>query len=85
MGEDYRRVRYKLTDRYLAFWFAFILGNDSLLAQNNFEAARQDFLRRFDDFSVRALEQFFLDASGKVNDLQRWEPGGIVEATMKLT
>lgn len=61
LGEDYRRVRYKLTDRYLAFWFAFILGNDSLLAQNNFEAARQDFLRRFDDFSGRALKQFFLE------------------------
>lgn len=61
LGEDYRRVRYKLTDRYLAFWLAFILGNDSLLAQNNFEAARQDFLRRFDDFSGRALEQFFLE------------------------
>ena len=38
-----------------------LLGAALARTENNFEAARQDFLRRFDDFSVRALEQFFLD------------------------
>lgn len=57
---NYRRTRYKMTDRYLEFWFNFVDGQASLLAQNNYEAMRQGFVSAYPTFSGHALEQCFL-------------------------
>ena len=61
LSPNYRRTRYQITDRYLAFWFSFVAGQSSLLAQNNFDGMRKGFLSAYSDFSGRALEQCFKD------------------------
>ncbi len=72
---NYRKVRYKMTDRYLMFWFSFVQGNQSLLERGNFKAAREDFLARYETFSGRALEQCFLEklkASSRFSLVGSW-------------
>ena len=60
LSPNYRRTRYKMTDRYLEFWFNFVDGQASLLAQNSYEAMRQGFVSAYPTFSGHALEQCFL-------------------------
>ncbi len=54
-----RKVRYRLKDRYLNFWFNFVLKNSARASLNDFKGMRRDFLNGYPEFAGRALEQFF--------------------------
>lgn len=74
-AKNERKGRYRIADRYLLFWFAFVQSNEQLMAQNNFEALKAEFLNRYETFSGRALEQAFFDTfreSKKFETLGRW-------------
>ena len=75
LSPNYRRTRYKLTDRYLAFWFSFVAREASLQAQNNYEAMCRQFLTGYAEFSGSALEQSFLEtlrASHLFSEIGPW-------------
>ena len=75
LSPKYRRTRYKMTDRYLEFWFTFVDGQAGLLSQNNYKAMRQGFVSAYPTFSGHALEQCFLQTltdSHRFTDIGPW-------------
>lgn len=72
---DYRRVRYELSDRYLAWWLAFIQGAESELSQNRYAEMRDAFLAGYAAFSRPALRDCFtsiLLESGRFREVGPW-------------
>lgn len=70
-----RKGRYRISDKYLSFWFAFVQAKEALIAQNNFEALKNEFLAQYETFSGRVLEQAFFDIfreSKNFKTLGRW-------------
>lgn len=59
LPKSMRKVRYRLKDQYLNFWFNFVLRNSAALSLNDFKGMRRDFLCGYAEFSGRALMQFF--------------------------
>ncbi|MDD7441257.1 MAG: DUF234 domain-containing protein [Sutterellaceae bacterium] len=59
LPKSMRKVRYRLKDRYLNFWFNFVLKNSARASLNDFKGMRRDFLNGYPEFAGRALEQFF--------------------------
>ena len=56
---DYRKVRYSLNDPYLAFWYAFVHRERTLLNAHQFEELKRRFRQQYADFSGRTLEGWF--------------------------
>ena len=56
---DYRKVRYSLNDPYLAFWYAFVHRERTLLNAHQFEELKRRFRQQYADFSGRTLEWWF--------------------------
>ncbi len=70
-----RGVRYKMTDRFLIFWFRFIQSNQQLIGSNNTTELRARIRSQWENFSGRALEQYFLEQfldSGKYTHIGQW-------------
>ncbi|MDO4936824.1 MAG: DUF234 domain-containing protein [Sutterellaceae bacterium] len=70
-----RGVRYKMTDRFLIFWFRFIQSNQQLIGSNNTTELRARIRSQWENFSGRALEQYFLEQfldSGKYTHVGQW-------------
>lgn len=70
-----RGLRFKMTDRFLMFWFSFIHGQQDKIEANNFIGLKESFKAQFADFSGRALEQFFLEKlreTGRYSALGSW-------------
>ncbi len=75
VSENRRGVRYKMSDRFLMFWFTFIQGQQEKIEANNFIGMKENTLNRFNDFSGRALEQYFLEKlreTGRYSALGQW-------------
>lgn len=72
-----RGVRRQITDNFLNFWFAFIQSNRQLVGANKIEELRSVIRSQWEDFSERALKQYFLkrfqDSDGFTHVGQWWD------------
>ena len=56
----YKKSRFKMSDRYLMFWFAF-LNDPQRIGAGNFSSIKENILTHYETFSGRALEQYFFE------------------------
>ena len=56
----YKKSRFKMSDRYLMFWFAF-LNDPQRIGAGNFPSIKENILAHYETFSGRALEQYFFE------------------------
>ena len=56
----YKKSRFKMSDRYLMFWFAF-LNDPQRIGAGNFPSIKENILTHYETFSGRALEQYFFE------------------------
>ncbi len=70
-----RRTSFRMTDRFLMFWFAFIQNSQQLIAANNYEQLKADAIQRYETYSGRVLEQYFFEKlreTGQYTALGQW-------------
>lgn len=70
----YKKSRFKMTDRYLMFWFAF-LNDPQRIGAGNFQSIKDNIFGHYETFSGRALEQYFLEkykSESKYTHLGQW-------------
>ena len=70
----YKKSRFKMTDRYLMFWFAF-LNDPQRIGAGNFRSIKDNIFGHYETFSGRALEQYFLEkykSESRYTHLGQW-------------
>lgn len=70
----YKKSRFKMTDRYLMFWFAF-LNDPQRIGAGNFQSIKKNIFNHYETFSGRALEQYFLEkfrSESRYTHLGQW-------------
>ena len=70
----YKKSRFKMTDRYLMFWFAF-LNDPQRIGAGNFQSIKENIFSHYETFSGRALEQYFLEkykSESRYTHLGQW-------------
>lgn len=70
----YKKSRFKMTDRYLMFWFAF-LNDPQRIGARNFQSIKDNIFGHYETFSGRALEQYFLEkykSESRYTHLGQW-------------
>ena len=70
----YKKSRFKMTDRYLMFWFAF-LNDPQRIGAGNFQSIKDNIFSHYETFSGRALEQYFLEkykSESRYTHLGQW-------------
>ena len=70
----YKKSRFKMTDRYLMFWFAF-LNDPQRIGAGNFRSIKDNIFCHYETFSGRALEQYFLEkykSESRYTHLGQW-------------
>ena len=70
----YKKSRFKMTDRYLMFWFAF-LNDPQRIGARNFQSIKDNIFCHYETFSGRALEQYFLEkykSESRYTHLGQW-------------
>lgn len=70
----YKKSRFKMTDRYLMFWFAF-LNDPQRIGAGNFQSIKQNIIKHYEVFSGRALEQYFFEkfrSESRYTHLGQW-------------
>lgn len=56
-----RSVKYKITDKFLSFWFRFIYKNKSAVESGNLAYIKEILVRDFPTYSGKILEDYFIE------------------------
>jgi hypothetical protein len=78
-----RNAKWKISDRYLEFWFRFIYANQSLIEAGRYDLLRETIEKQYPQYSGMVLENYFrvkLAAEGRYSRIgNSWDQKGLNE------